>query len=217
MKFVLAFLLMTTGAVAEVRQSTSGVCHCVGGTYYNRLSTYTVFLNLESCLETGKEPKTGQGHCQTDGIQYSREYFGGWIDSDKDCMDTRQEILSRDAERFQVENCKVVSGLWYDPYSGFPMGNPYDMDVDHVVPLSFSWDRGSRYWQPSQRVQFANDPDNLLVTDKSLNRSKGDKGILEWLPPVNKCEYTTHFILVLQKYNLEVKPEEIELSNDLCR
>ena len=48
----------------EVKKSKSGVCHCPGGQFYDRISNYTSFESLEACLASGgREPQRGQGNC----------------------------------------------------------------------------------------------------------------------------------------------------------
>ena len=47
-----------------VKQSRSGICHCPGGSYYERTKNFTAFLTIEKCLASGgRHPKRGQGDC----------------------------------------------------------------------------------------------------------------------------------------------------------
>jgi endonuclease I len=56
-------------------------------------------------------------------------------------------------------------------FTGNVIQNASDIDIDHVVPLAWSWDRGAREWTDEERLRFANDPVNLLPVEASLNRS----------------------------------------------
>ena len=58
----------TCGAFAVddviVKKSSSGICHCPGGQYYDRTQNFTEFRSIDECLESGgRHPKQGQGDC----------------------------------------------------------------------------------------------------------------------------------------------------------
>lgn len=147
---------------------------------------------------------------------YNRRNWGGWIDADRDCQDSRQEILIRDSiekVKFKTsKNCRVKSGLWVGPYSGKKARNPSKFDIDHIVPLSHAYEVGGKDWTREQKKLFANDFENLLVTDSSANRSKGKKAPHEWMPPNKKyhCEYLNKWIAIKQKYKLRYMTWEKE-------
>lgn len=51
---------------------------------------------------------------------YSRTDYKHWIDADKDCQDTRQEVLiveSLEKPTLDKKGCEVVEGKWHDPYT----------------------------------------------------------------------------------------------------
>lgn len=148
--------------------------------------------------------------CKT---QYSRTCFKHWIDEDKDCLNTRHEILqAQSIIPVNIENCKVITGKWYDPYSGEYFTNPSDLDIDHIVPLKETWRSGGNEWSKKQGEQYANDFDVLIPVYKSLNRQKSDKDIAEWLPPHTKylCEYLTRWVLIKSEYKLKADVSECE-------
>ena len=48
-----------------VKKSRSGLCHCPGGSFYNRTKRFTPFQTIKECLASGgREPKRGQGDCK---------------------------------------------------------------------------------------------------------------------------------------------------------
>ena len=57
----------------------------------------------------------------------------------------------------------------------------------------------------SKREQFADDPVNLFAVEARVNRQKGAKGPLEWMPPRESfhCQYVTRFKRALIIYGLE--------------
>ena len=51
-------------ALAVTKKSSSGICHCPGGQYYDRTKKFTKYPSIEECLASGgRHPKRGQGDC----------------------------------------------------------------------------------------------------------------------------------------------------------
>lgn len=133
-------------------------------------------MNQLNTLEVkGHAPKTG----------YARDQFGkGWKDTDHNGCDTRNDILRRDLVSIVAETrgrgCKILSGILNDPYTGklieFKRGNDTSsaVQIDHVVALSDAWQKGARGIGESKRLEFANDPENLLAVDGPANQQKSD-------------------------------------------
>lgn len=152
--------------------------------------------------------------------KYEREAFGAWIDQDDDCQNTRHELLisrSIKGTKLRPDNCLVKSGQWFDPYSGDHIFAAIELDIDHLVPLKFAWVHGASHWQTDKLVKFANDPENLIITQKTYNRSKGSRGPLEWLPPLDvfRCEYISKFSSIMSNYGLLFKLDEKEKIDNL--
>lgn len=149
----------------------------------------------ETCLEGGV--LTG----------YERRDWGRWLDADKDCQDTRHEILIRDSlipVTLDEKGCKVMAGKWIDPYDGREVLKSSKIDVDHVVALRNAHDSGGWHWSPDEKRVFANDFSNLKATSQSTNRSKGDRGPDEWLPPLKaaRCGYIREWSALKETYGL---------------
>ncbi|XP_060085375.1 uncharacterized protein LOC132564765 [Ylistrum balloti] len=145
---------------------------------------------------------------KTNSNKYNRKEFGGWIDEDGDCQNTRHEELiehSKVPVKFKTyKQCKVVSGEWYDPYTDTAYYNASEVDIDHIIPLKEAWLSGAKNWTRKQKRVFANDPDNLIPVGKSINRKKGAKDPSQWLPP-NKdyiCEYIEQWGSIKNEYHL---------------
>ncbi|HLU95836.1 MAG TPA: HNH endonuclease family protein [Thermobifida alba] len=147
---------------------------------------------------------------------YERDEFGsGWIDTDGNGCSTRNDILARDLEdvEFASDGCKVLSGTLHDPYTGktieFTSEDPQAVQIDHVVPLSLAWRMGADGWDRDTRVEFANDPGNLLASDGPANREKSDSGPGEWQPHEGfQCTYAVIYIDVLYRYDLPVSDQD---------
>jgi hypothetical protein len=83
--------------------------------------------------------------------QYHRAAFGPtWADGDKSRCDTRNDVLARDlVEITRTADCRVLSGVLHDPYTGtiiaFISGPKSSIVVqtDHRVALSTAWKNGA--------------------------------------------------------------------------
>ncbi|GAB2883743.1 DUF1524 domain-containing protein [Microbulbifer echini] len=148
-------------------------------------------------------------------VTYERdEWLPKWSDVDRDCQDTRHELLIRyslSPVTFTRSNgCKVDTGLWLDPYTGSFYSRASDLDVEHIVPLKWAHDHGGAKWSRKLKRQFAEDIDNLWLVDDGRNQSKGHKGPDQWMPPyapVGKI-YVQRFISIVEKYNLSLSSAE---------
>jgi hypothetical protein len=172
---------------------------------------------IETLAVKGRAAKTG----------YDRSFFSHWRDPDRNGCDARNDILRRDLNNLVIKSdsngCKVLGGVLADPYSGknidFVFGASL-VDIDHVVALSNAWQTGAFQFTSEIRLQFANDPLNLLAVSASLNRQKGDGDAATWLPPTKsyRCQYVARQIAVKKKYGLWItKPEKVAMSTLLAK
>lgn len=165
-------------------------------------------LDVLAKLEVkGRAPKTG----------YSRDEFGdGWADVGG--CDMRNIMLKRGMSEFKLsdDECTVLSGTLNDPYTAttinFVRGSTTSdkVQIDHVVALSDSWQKGAQNLSYEKRVQLANDPLELLAVDGPANQKKGDSDAASWLPPNKafRCQYVARQIAVKRKYGLWVTEAE---------
>ncbi|GAA5064056.1 HNH endonuclease family protein [Nocardia callitridis] len=179
-------------------------------------------------LKVGKEsPMTG----------YDRDKFPHW-DTNKPghgfgdkfaqyskCT-TREVVLLRDATgpvTLDPKSCKFTLGTdggWRDQYGVLDrksgelkpykwVTNPTSLDIDHIVPLAEVWRSGAAKLSQDTRRDIANDAVNLVVSDPSANRSKGDQDPADYLPPGGfRCAYIDRYVRIKVKYNLTVDPDE---------
>jgi Protein of unknown function (DUF1524) len=170
----------------------------------------------------GRGPKTG----------YDRDKFGyAWMDTAdgvplaRNGCDTRNDLMKRDGEDVQFRsgsNCVVVSLTLHDPYTGkeiaWKKAAAAAVQIDHVVPLSYSWQMGSSRWPENKREQLANDPLNLLPVDGPTNSGKGDSGPAAWLPPSkqSRCSYAVRFAQVALKYAMPVTAADKQAMLQQC-
>lgn len=224
-------LLLAGPAMAQptVKLSRSGICHDSSSAFYERTKHYQPHETIASCLDAGgRLPKggkvTGGSHkakIASSTLRYKREYFGhGWADEDGNCRNTRHEVLAAQSTapvRYKTgRQCRVVAGRWISPFTGEVIHNPRKMDIDHVVPLAWSWSHGADSWSAAKRERFANDPVNLISVEASLNRQKGADGPDKWLPPANQCQYVLRFLRVAKSYQLNVPESYQQIRQTVC-
>lgn len=163
---------------------------------------------------------------------YQRDRFGsGWVDEDRDCRDTRNEVLARDLTEVTLssDGCLVLSGSLVDPYTGqrkaFVRGarTSSAVQIDHVLPLKAAWDAGAWAWSDAQRRAFSNDLDNLVATAGEVNQDKSAKPPSAWASSVSTgaaCAYVQTVALNVTDYGLSLSSAEstwIEGFLDDCR
>lgn len=234
---VALILVLTSQAQAQViKNSNSGICHPPQSSYYERTKNFRSFESLQSCLDSGGRlpanlprsaipERTAPSAVlpqRSAAAGYERSRFGsGWEDVDGDCQDSRAEALiasSTTTVRFaDSRRCRVVTGRWISAFTGEVIQNASNIDIDHLVPLKWAWDRGAASWSQSRREVFANDPVNLLPVEASLNRSKGAQGPESWLPPAKQCGYVARFVRVVRSYKLVPTHAEEEAFQSLLQ
>lgn len=152
------------------------------------------------------------------GIPYVRRDYGGWIDADRDCQDTRQEVLIAESTvpvTFKTDRgCKVALGRWEAPFSARVFTDPSKLDIDHLVPLAEAHRSGAWKWNKAKKKAYANDlsyPYHLIAVSARENRRKGDRDPKAYMPPNIwfVCRYQVEWINVKQRWGLTVDKEEL--------
>jgi hypothetical protein len=170
----------------------------------------------------GRGPKTG----------YDRDEYGyAWMDTAdgvplaRNGCDTRNDLLKLHGQnhRFRAgSDCVVVSMNLHDPYTGkdiaWKKAKAAEVQIDHVVPLSYAWQMGAARWSEAKRRQLANDPLNLLPVEGRANGAKSDSGPASWLPPNKavRCSYAVRFAQVAVKYELPVTGPDKDMMARQC-
>lgn len=152
---------------------------------------------------------------------YDRSKWKHWTDYDSDCQNTRHEILlatSNVPVTFtSTSNCTTDTGMWLDPYTGNYYTLASDLDIDHVIALSYAHEHGGASWSSKIKELFANDLENLLAVDDNLNSSKGNKGPNDWMPPneAYHCSYAYIWKSVAEKYDLALAKEDADKISEI--
>lgn len=130
-------------------------------------------------------------------------------DFDGDCQNTRNEILvatSRAPVRYtNPRNCEVRTGEWFDEYTGKSFTVAAQIDLDHIIPLRYAHNQGGDLWPAQKKIAFANDPMNLLLTERSEIRRKSERGPARYLPREEyRCDYVRQWLAIAEKYDLRL-------------
>lgn len=162
---------------------------------------------------------------------FQRYRFGkAWSDEvdvefGRNGCNTRNDILRRDLDDVTVRpgTCLVETGVLHDPYTGAvipfqrgPETSP-GVQIDHVVSLADAWYKGARTWDDQRRLEFANDPRNLLAVSPKANFDKAFRDAAGWLPPnaAFRCDFVTRQIEVKTAYGLWVSEKEKAALSDV--
>jgi hypothetical protein len=151
-------------------------------------------------------------------VAYDRNAWSAWIDADRDCQDTRAEVLLAETAVTPVlsaDGCAVITGRWVDPYTGLTWTQASDVDIDHTVPLANAHRSGGWAWDAGKKAQFANDlgnPEHLIAIEDGLNAAKGDKSPDQWQPPLadSRCGYANNWISIKKRWSLTVTQAEYD-------
>lgn len=165
------------------------------------------------------------------GQDFQRWRFGkAWSDDvnvefGHNGCNTRDDILRRDLTDLVVRpgTCYAQSGVLHDPYSGavipFVRGpdTSNSIEIDHVVSLADAWYKGARAWDPQRRLDFANDPRNLLAVSPKANFDKAFRDAASWLPPNTafRCDFVARQVAVKTAYGLWLSAKEKQAMADV--
>lgn len=155
---------------------------------------------------------------------FKRSQFGkAWSDDvdvefGRNGCNTRDDILRRDLKNLVVRprTCYAQTGMLVDPYSGVTIEftrspeTSKAVEIDHVVALADAWYKGARSWDPQRRLDFANDPRNLLAVSPKANFDKAFRDAASWLPPNEafRCDFVARQIEVKSAYGLWLAAKE---------
>ena len=138
---------------------------------------------------------------------------------------TRDDILRRDLADLVVRpgTCYAERGTLHDPYAGeviaFVRGPDSSdaVEIDHVVSLADAWYKGAREWGDQRRLDFANDPRNLLAVSSKANFDKAFRDAASWLPPnaAFRCAFVARQVQVKSAYGLWVSAKEKQAMSDV--
>ena len=161
---------------------------------------------------------------EKDIATYDRAEWNHWIDSDKDCQNTRHEVLQVESlvpVTFKSDNqCQVESGEWYDAYTGETITDASKLDIDHMVPLNNAHISGGWAWDKVTKSKYANymeDAGHLIAVSASANRQKGARSPDQWKPSNQNywCNYATDWVAIKNSWQLDFTKSESDAIEEM--
>jgi len=155
---------------------------------------------------------------------YDRAEWNHWIDSDKDCQNTRHEVLQVESlvpVTFKDDSqCPVESGEWYDAYTGGTITDASKLDIDHMVPLNNAHISGGWAWDKITKSKYANymeDAGHLIAVSASANRQKGARSPDQWKPSNQNywCNYATDWVAIKNSWQLDFTKSESDAIEEM--
>lgn len=150
---------------------------------------------------------------------YDRGLYKLWIDADKDGENTRQEVLIEESlvpvtMKKRRKMRQVIGGLWVGPYTGRVTTNPWELEIDHMIPLKEAHVSGARNWDAQKKKDFADlgSKQALIAVMGGANQSKGRKDPANWMPPNRSywCQYIKGWVAVKKKWELSMDQAEVD-------
>ena len=209
----LALLLLISLASSQT-SAHPGNIDLNGGHYYGN----SYHCHMPSCEMPDTFERIGRDSLMTD--YRDREKFfneDDWSyeeDYDGDCQSTRQEMLiltSRATVRYtNPRNCVVRTGEWFDEYTGKTFTVATQMELDHIIPRMYAHTHGGDRWPPGKKLQFSNDPLNLMLVERRQIRRKNDRGPDRYLPPREEyhCQYVRAWEAIADKYDIQLSTRD---------
>lgn len=214
--FLLVLLTVSGNAISHPGRVDSG-----GGHTDRKSGQY--HCHKEPCYSNHKQTKAATSAAEVENrafsTLYNRKDWPHWVDTDRDCQNTRAEALinaSTTPVKFKRnKGCNVSHGTWFDPYTNATFTQASKLDIDHIIPLKEAHISGGDSWTRKQRRTFANDYENLIVVSGAENKSKGAKDPAKWLPETRgfQCEYVKRWLYVKHKYSLSSDLKETVAIN----
>jgi len=140
---------------------------------------------------------------------YNEEDWPHWMLVGQ-CQTMRTQILQATSEVpvtwSNPRQCEIREGKWTDPYTGDEFVRAARLELDHIIPPSYANVSNGFQWDDRTRMEFANDPLNLVPVSRDIHRKKRDRSISAWRPPEKDyhCEYAAAWRDVARKYDLDL-------------
>ncbi|MFE7629228.1 HNH endonuclease family protein [Kocuria sp. NPDC057446] len=170
-------------------------------------STYSASLRAAvQALPVAAESNSGYDRAQQ---------FGDWKDADRDCQNTRAEVLQNESKVrtsfTTAKRCTVKGGKWITTWDGKVHTSATTVQIDHTVPVHEAWGSGARHWTKAKRVAFYNDLGDhrtLSAQTSQLNSAKQARGPESWMPSKHRCAYVGEWVAVKHRWGLKADSAE---------
>jgi len=139
------------------------------------------------------------------------------------CQTIRTQILEATSEVpvtwTNPRQCEIREGKWTDPYTGEEFVRAARLELDHIIPPSYANVSNGFRWDDRTRMEFANDPLNLIPVSRDVYRNKRERPIASWRPPEENfhCEYAAAWRDISRKYDLDLFASDRTRMNNILK
>lgn len=98
---------------------------------------------------------------------------------------------------------------YIDPYTEEVITDVSEIDYDHIIPISYVHHQIGYKWDDAKKNEYAFDIEVGVNTHRSENRGKGSKGPSEYMPETNQEEYAYSWLVIAEKYDIPLRPEDM--------
>ncbi len=116
-------------------------------------------------------------------------------------------------------NAKFARAKWIYPYTGEEYVRAARLELDHIIPPSYANVSNGFRWDDRTRMEFANDPLNLIPVSRDVYRKKRERPIASWRPPEENfhCEYAAAWRDISRKYDLDLFASDRTRMNNILK
>lgn len=101
------------------------------------------------------------------------------------------------------------------PYTDKWIYGKNQLEYDHIIPVSYVNRHGGKHWSAEKKNKYYYDVTVGVDVEKMSNRIKSDKGPSEWLPDYNKEDYCYTWLVIANKYDISIAPEDMAVIKNI--
>lgn len=171
-------------------------------------------LRNEAHIQTTENFKNGKIATHNTKIDYQQRY-NDW--NSNFAKDENGNIVTHNTRSGKKE-ATLVKGARKPFDKGRPTGSAEkNTDMDHNIPAAeiIRDPVANAHMSKDQQIAFANSETNLNEMDSSLNRSKGDKSMTDWLDnPNSKGQKPKDIFNISDEYDKELRQKDTEAREE---
>jgi len=190
------------------------------GGHYDENGNY--HCHLDGCFETSSryQYRSRSMSNRDDDLYYNEEDWPYWQQLSGSCKTMRTYVLETTSKVpvtwTNPRECEIREGLWVDEYTGEEFTRAASMEVDHVISPKYANAANGYQWDYDKRLQFSNDPYNLIPVGRESASKKRERGIGGWQPRAEfLCEYAKNWKEVSEKYDLDLFAQDTSRINKI--
>ena len=209
-----ASALLLLGSASRAHED---IGYDLNGGHYDSAGYY--HCHLDGCVETvSRRSYRSKFFNRTDADKYYNPDDWPYWQLAEGCKTIRTVVLEATSKVpvtwTNPRQCEIREGLWVDEYTGEEFTRAAQLEVDHIIPPQYANATNGYQWDYDKRVQFANDPYNLIPVGRETHRKKRERGIGDWEPRKEfSCGYAQNWREIAEKYDLDLFAQDTSRMN----